>query len=117
MIALSLEELRYNKDLFRAYFTHYVEKNRGLEHKGGVASGGTFVVVYESGSNPVVVADFALPYLHCIPVEPAIQDLYLHSEYYDTNGKPVRDLLRVFKNKEEQPVYLGHRLDFFDKCC
>lgn len=67
VMALSLEQLNDNKDISRAYFTEYVEKNPGLEHLGGVERGGTFAVVYESEKNPTVIADFALPYICCTP--------------------------------------------------
>ncbi|GGG26434.1 hypothetical protein GCM10011344_28940 [Dokdonia pacifica] len=67
IMALSLEELSNNKDLSKAYFKEYVEKHPGIEHIAGVEPGGTFVVVYESETNPGVIADFALPYLCCGP--------------------------------------------------
>lgn len=67
VMALSLEQLNDNKDISRAYFTEYVEKNPGLEHLGGVERGGTFAVVYESEINPTIIADFALPYICCTP--------------------------------------------------
>ncbi len=67
IMALSLEELSNNKDLSKAYFKEYVEKHPGIEHMAGVEPGGTFVVVYESETNPGVIADFALPYLCCGP--------------------------------------------------
>lgn len=67
LMALSLAEMRNNKDLSKANFSEYVEKNPGLEFSGGVKPGGTFGVVYESEDNPVVVADFSLPYICCTP--------------------------------------------------
>lgn len=67
VVALSLTQLKDNKDLSKAYFTDYVEKHPGLEHLGGVKSGGTFVVVYQSEEDKTVIADFALPYICCTP--------------------------------------------------
>ena len=40
---------------------NFLSLNAGLEHAGGVVSGGTFVLVYTSADN-LVVADFMLPY-------------------------------------------------------
>jgi AraC-like DNA-binding protein len=67
IVALSLEELVGNKDLSRAYFNDYVEKNPGLEHRNGVEKGGTFLIVYNSVRDPKVIADFSLPYICCTP--------------------------------------------------
>jgi hypothetical protein len=67
VMILSLEELADNKDFFRAYFNEYIDKNPGLEHKRGVEKGGTFIILYESSENPVVIADFSLPYICCNP--------------------------------------------------
>lgn len=67
VMALSLEEINKNKDLSKAYFAEYVEKHPGLEHIGGVLRSGTFAVVYKSETEPVVIADFALPYSCCTP--------------------------------------------------
>jgi hypothetical protein len=39
-------------------FHHFVDVNHGIEHKGGVEEGGTFILVHFEGN---VVADFALP--------------------------------------------------------
>lgn len=41
--------------------SNFLKLNPGLEHAGGVVSGGTFVIVYTS-SDERVVADFMLPY-------------------------------------------------------
>lgn len=67
VMMLSLEELIDNKDMFKAYFNEYVEKHPGLEHRRGVEKGGTFIIMYESSENPVVFADFSLPYICCTP--------------------------------------------------
>jgi predicted nucleic acid-binding Zn-ribbon protein len=40
---------------------NFLKQNPGLEHAGGVVSGGTFVIVYTSNDD-TVVADFMLPY-------------------------------------------------------
>ncbi len=67
VMMLSLEELENDKNMFKAYFNEYVEKHPGLEHKRGVERGGTFIIVYESAENPMVFADFSLPYICCTP--------------------------------------------------
>lgn len=67
VMSLSLEELKDNKDLSKAYYKEYVEKHPGIEHASGVEPGGTFVIVYQSEINPGVIADFSLPYLCCGP--------------------------------------------------
>lgn len=67
IMLLSLEELVGNKDLSKAYFNEYIEKNSGLEHQRGVKRGGTFIMVYDSIRNPEVIADFSLPYICCTP--------------------------------------------------
>lgn len=67
IMLLSLEELVGNKDLSKAYFNEYIEKNSGLEHQRGVKRGGTFIMVYDSIRNPKVIADFSLPYICCTP--------------------------------------------------
>lgn len=41
-------------------FPEFVKQHPGLEHAGGVARGGTFVLIYDDQAR--VVADFALPY-------------------------------------------------------
>lgn len=60
----------------------FIEKHPAMEHKAGVPSGGTFVMVYalDAASNAktsrtavqngVVVADFALPYMCCSDCSP-----------------------------------------------
>ncbi|REC51351.1 hypothetical protein DRF62_17370 [Chryseobacterium piscium] len=68
IMALSLKELVNNKDLSKAYFNEYLEKNPGLEHKRGVERGGTFLMVYETiEGESIVVADFSIPYTCCTP--------------------------------------------------
>ncbi len=67
IIKLSFEELNNNRDTGRANFNEYLQRNPGIEHKAGVEAKGTFCVVYESKENPVIVADFSLPYICCAP--------------------------------------------------
>ncbi|MCD0480745.1 hypothetical protein LPB90_20065 [Chryseobacterium sp. LC2016-29] len=68
IMALSLKELANNKDLSKAYFNEYVEKNPGVEHKRGVERKGTFLIVYDTiEGESVVVADFSIPYTCCTP--------------------------------------------------
>ena len=52
----------------------FMERNTGLEHKGGVDLGGTFILMTysdKSGSS-LVVADFALPYICCSKKDPVL---------------------------------------------
>ncbi|MFL9833756.1 PKD domain-containing protein [Chryseobacterium terrae] len=68
VMGLSLLELKNNKDLYKAYFNEYVDKNPGLEHNRGVGRGDTFIMVYDTaGTKTQVVADFTLPYICCTP--------------------------------------------------
>ncbi|WBX98261.1 PKD domain-containing protein [Chryseobacterium gambrini] len=68
IMLLSFKELLKNKDLSKAYFNEYIDKYSGLEHKHGVAKGGTFIMVYDHiGRDEVIVADFSLPYICCTP--------------------------------------------------
>ncbi|MGE6397606.1 PKD domain-containing protein [Chryseobacterium scophthalmum] len=68
IMGLSFGELKGNKDMFKAYFNEYVDKNPGLEHHRGAGKGDTFVIVYEIiGRATRVIADFSLPYICCTP--------------------------------------------------
>jgi len=87
IMLLSLEELVGNKDLSKAYFNEYVEKNSGLEHKRGVERRGTFIMVYDSIRNPKVMADFSLPYICCTPK--AIVKLSLPESVICAESKPI----------------------------
>lgn len=87
IMLLSLEELKGNKDLTKAYFNEYVEKNSGLEHKRGVKRGGTFILVYDSIKNPKVIADFSLPYICCTPK--AIVKLSLPTSVICAESNPI----------------------------
>ncbi len=78
-------------------FANYFKKHPGLEHKAGVPKGGTFVLVYSKANlapqpiilierlnsglstntfvapnNPVVIADFYIPYLCCNDCAPVV---------------------------------------------
>ncbi|MEJ5049578.1 hypothetical protein WH221_07045 [Chryseobacterium culicis] len=87
IMLLSLEELKGNKDLSKAYFNEYIEKNSGLEHKRGVKRGGTFILVYDSIKNPKVIADFSLPYICCTPK--AIIKLSLPTSVICAESNPI----------------------------
>jgi archaellum component FlaF (FlaF/FlaG flagellin family) len=68
IMALSLQELVNNKDLSKAYFNEYLEKNPGVEHKRGVERKGTFLIVYDIiDGESIVVADLSIPYTCCTP--------------------------------------------------
>ncbi|MDY0933115.1 PKD domain-containing protein [Chryseobacterium sp. CFBP8996] len=68
IMGLSFGELKGNKDMFKAYFNEYVDKNPGLEHHRGAGKGDTFILVYEIiGRATRVIADFSLPYICCTP--------------------------------------------------
>ncbi len=87
IMLLSLEELVGNKDLSKAYFNEYIEKNSGLEHKRGVERRGTFIMVYDSIKNPKVIADFSLPYICCTPK--AIVKLSLPTAVICAEASPI----------------------------
>ncbi len=46
-------------------FSTFIEKHPGVDHQAGVPKGGTFIIVYNGGEDPSVIADFNLPYLCC----------------------------------------------------
>lgn len=87
IMLLSLEELVGNKDLSKAYFNEYIEKNSGLEHKRGVEKGGTFIMVYDSIRNPMVIADFSIPYICCTPK--AVVKLSLPADVICAEAAPI----------------------------
>ncbi|WP_454045246.1 hypothetical protein [Chryseobacterium sp. Marseille-Q8038] len=87
IMLLSLEELVGNKDLSKAYFNEYIEKNSGLEHKRGVERRGTFIMVYDSIKNPKIIADFSLPYICCTPK--AIVKLSLPTAVICAEASPI----------------------------
>jgi len=63
-------------------FPEFVTKHPGIQHKAGVTLGGTFIVVYDNElPEPLVVADFYLPYL-CYSNQPPIV-------YQVLDGEPV----------------------------
>ncbi|VXB16489.1 PKD domain-containing protein [Chryseobacterium sp. 8AT] len=84
IMGLSFGELKGNKDMFKAYFNEYVDKNPGLEHHRGAGKGDTFVLVYEIiGRATRVIADFSLPYICCTPkidVKLTLPDLVICSK-------------------------------------
>ncbi len=49
-------------------FSYYISNHPGVEHKAGVYSGGTFILVYDD--KEIVVADFALPFICCSDCPP-----------------------------------------------
>jgi len=79
---------RYNEQLAKLRdinnFSVYVKNHPGLQHKAGVMSGGTFVILYKGTRDPEkniadnkVLADFYLPYTicnNCTPVEVTVQE-------------------------------------------
>ncbi|NQY28516.1 MAG: hypothetical protein HRT69_03485 [Flavobacteriaceae bacterium] len=75
VMLVSLEELKNNKDIFKASFKDYIKKHPGVAHKAGVQPGGTFVMVYESETNNAVIADFSLPYFCCGKLEKTTMSL------------------------------------------
>jgi len=79
VMVLSLEELKNNKDLSKAYYADYLEKHTGLQHLAGVKPGGTFVMIYESEKNNIVFADFSLPYFCCGKKEKTSMSLPVNS--------------------------------------
>ncbi|HZL09950.1 MAG TPA: PKD domain-containing protein [Prolixibacteraceae bacterium] len=65
-------------------FSVYTKNHPGIQHKAGVTSGGTFVIVYKGSNDPgkdiatnTVIGDFYLPYSccsDCTPVQVIIQE-------------------------------------------
>jgi len=65
-------------------FSVYTKNHPGLQHKAGVTSGGTFIIVYKGSNDPraditsnTVIGDFYLPYSccsDCAPVQVIIQE-------------------------------------------
>lgn len=56
------------KSGYPGIFKNFAWHHPGMEHKGGVAPGGTFIVVYQddaNANNKKVLADFSLPYQCC----------------------------------------------------
>ncbi|WP_299179739.1 Ig-like domain-containing protein [uncultured Chryseobacterium sp.] len=60
------------EDVESELLSEFLERKSGLEHVAGVEPGGTFVLIYESEANPLVLADFSLPYLCCSKEKPNI---------------------------------------------
>ncbi|WP_310601225.1 hypothetical protein [Desulfobulbus sp.] len=92
-------------------FASFLAAHPGLEHAGGVARGGTFVLVHDQEHK--VVADFMLPYLcreeaEAEPAQPAIDKPSLRPGWVVGNGitvlpsrnEFVRDKLNVFRDDQ-----------------
>jgi hypothetical protein len=71
-------------------FSNFVSRHPGIEHFGGVARGGTFVLVY--GDDAKVVGDFMLPYCaeeevkEVEPDEPPLEKPTFHDPWIVDNG-------------------------------
>jgi len=98
-------------------FAKLQERHPGLEHFAGVTRGGTFVLVYDTDNNNVVVADFMLPYVCCdeveeAPAEPQLPKPDVKPPFVLEQGvnvlpsreKFVKDKLTGFRN-EIEPVW------------
>jgi hypothetical protein len=84
----------------RSVFQKFVSENPGLEHLGGVPSGGTFVLVYSASDDAerrFVKADFCLPYysyfdLTTLEEEEPPVDLTVSTSPYVFQPNPWTDL-------------------------
>lgn len=65
----------------------FLERKSGLEHMAGVRPGDTFVLIAESETNNLVLADFTLPYLCCSKKDPVF--LVLPASQLCQNDAPV----------------------------
>ncbi len=77
------------KNVNKKSFSNFLKKHTGLEHKGGVSKGGTFILVYEENVNDkeltaTVVADFSLPYMVDL-TEPVIKKEGDYSNDYNND--------------------------------
>ena len=106
VVTVSLAELEENDDQTKAYYKDYLEKHAGLEHKSGVYTGGTFILVYESEKNPTIVADFTLPYLCCskkqnigltLPMQTVCED----AEPFMISSEPINARVKAFVGEVE----------------
>ncbi|MEW7277047.1 Hint domain-containing protein [Aquimarina sp. 2201CG1-2-11] len=106
VMVVSLAELDKNEDQSKAYYQDYIERHSGLEHKSGVYVGGTFIMIYESEQNPMVMADFTLPYLCCnkridiglvLPVTEICQD----GEPFEMTIEPFNGKVKAFVGEVE----------------
>ncbi|TCI93214.1 hypothetical protein [Tenacibaculum sp. M341] len=66
VVLISLEKLDPNQgDETKINYLDYLERHPDVAHHSGVYAGGTFVMMYESETNPKVFADFTIPYICC----------------------------------------------------
>lgn len=114
---------REEREDTKLLFSTFVSQHPGLEHSGGVTSGGTLVLVYDQ--DRTVVADFTLPY-RCTdtieeePAEPPLKKPGLRPGWIVGNGisvlpsrdKFVRDRLNIFKT-DQLEGFVKSRLDDF----
>ncbi|MEC3874303.1 Ig-like domain-containing protein [Chryseobacterium salviniae] len=63
------------KEITTELLKDFLERKSGLEHMAGVRPGDTFVLIAESETNNLVLADFTLPYLCCSKEKPNIPPL------------------------------------------
>jgi len=111
VMVLSLEELKSNKDLSKAYYDDYLEKHSGLQHQAGVVPGGTFVMVYESEEKNTVFADFSLPYFCCGKLEKTAISLPINTICENDNPfaitiEPLSGVVKTFVMVEETKTEL-----------
>ncbi len=120
VMVVSLAELDKNEDQSKAYYQDYIERHSGLEHKSGVYVGGTFIMIYESEQNPMVMADFTLPYLCCnkridiglvLPVTEICQD----GEPFEMTIEPFNGTVKAFVgNVEINAIELRGNQSYFN---
>ncbi len=88
--SINFSKLKWIRDLVnkredkvkeRGILEEFLKEHPGLEHKGGVPVGGTFIMVFSS-SNKKVVADFCLPYMY---YDEPVQEVPEGSDVSDDN--------------------------------
>ncbi|MBD2753191.1 hypothetical protein [Spirosoma validum] len=81
--------------------TEFARQNPGLEHQGGVPSGGTFVVVV-SGEGNTILGDFCLPYWVQPPTpKPVIADFEIKSQTTKPNEGETFVLFSTSENQND----------------
>jgi len=75
------------KEIATELLKDFLERKSGLEHMAGVSPGDTFVLIAESVTNNLVLADFTLPYLCCSKKDPVF--LVLPASQLCQNDAPV----------------------------
>lgn len=75
------------KEIATELLKDFLERKSGLEHMAGVRPGDTFVLIAESETNNLVLADFTLPYLCCSKKDPVF--LVLPASQLCQNDAPV----------------------------